>query len=938
MVLGLLKKVVGDYNEKALRKLWPTAVLVNELEDETTALSDAELRAKTDEFRRRLSDGETLNGILHEAFAVVRESARRRLGQRHFDVQIMGGMALHQGKIAEMKTGEGKTLVSTLPLYLNALEGLGCHLVTVNDYLAKRDAQWMGPIYHSLGLSVGVLQHDSAFRFNPSANLDNPSLRYLEEVSRRDAYFCDITYGTNNEFGFDYLRDNMVVDLSQVVQRRDQPHHYAIVDEVDNILIDEARTPLIISGPAEETEEVYKLFARFLPRLQPEVDYIIDHRHRSVALTDDGASKVERSLNIKNLYDPQNYRLTRFLDAALKANVLYERDRDYVVKDGEVIIVDEFTGRLMFGRRWSDGLHQAVEAKEGVKIQRESVTYATITLQNYFRLYEKLAGMTGTAWTEREEFNTIYNLDVVVIPTHRDMIREDKSDVIYRTEDGKFLSVVEGIEEVHAEGRPVLVGTVSIEKSERLADLLKRKSACQNPECGTYYRVCPLKEPQVLNAKQHEREAAIIAQAGRYAAVTIATNMAGRGTDIILGGNPDRLAEELAQKRGLNLVTLPEDEQEKIRAEASAAWQEEHDKVVSVGGLHIVGTERHEARRIDNQLRGRAGRQGDPGSSRFFVSFQDDVMRRFSPEWVPNLLARMGMEEDMPLESGMVSKAIEQAQTKVEGYNFDIRKHVVEYDDVMNRHRDLIYAERRKTLEGADLKTNVHEMIEQELNELIDSFLSEGDPDEWNLKNFLAELQTVFPLPSHFTENRLRQLSRDEARQAVLEAAEQAYEAKEKDLGAENMRILERLVMLGTIDRLWVHHLTALDEMRQGAGLYGYGGQDPLVVYKREAHDMWEQLRTHIHQSIARRIYHLTLTPQVAPQPAPPRDVRESGPETEPEAARPALTARQARAAAAGRPVAVGVRAPAAARKVGRNDPCPCGSGRKYKKCCGVAA
>ncbi|HXG36229.1 MAG TPA: preprotein translocase subunit SecA, partial [Dehalococcoidia bacterium] len=894
------------------------------------------LAAKTEEFKRRLAEGETLDDILPEAFAVVREASRRRLNMRHFDVQLLGGIILHQGKIAEMKTGEGKTLVATLSLYLNALSGLGCHLVTVNDYLAKRDVQWMGPIFHSLGLSIGVLQHETAYRFNPQANLDNPSLRYLEPVTRKQAYDADITYGTNNEFGFDYLRDNMVVDTDRLVQRQEHPHHYAVVDEVDNILIDEARTPLIISGPAEETEEVYKRFARAVSRLRPEADYIVDHRHRSVSLTDVGSNRVEQALNINNIYDPQHYRLTRFLDAALKAQALYQRDRDYVVRDGEVIIVDEFTGRLMHGRRWSDGLHQAVEAKEGVRIQRESITYATITLQNYFRLYEKLAGMTGTAWTEREEFNTIYNLDVLVAPTHRDMIREDHPDVIFRSEEAKFRAVVREIEEMHGQGRPVLVGTVSIEKSERLADLLRRTSTCYSQECAQYYSVCPLKEPQVLNAKHHEREAQIVAQAGRFGAVTIATNMAGRGTDIILGGNPESLAEELARKQDKNLVTLSEKESEKIRQEARSRWQVEHDKVVQAGGLHVVGTERHESRRIDNQLRGRSGRQGDPGSSRFFVSFQDDIMKRFSPEWVPNLLGRLGMEEDMPLESGMVSKAIEQAQTKVEGYNFDIRKHVVEYDDVMNRHRDLIYNERQKILAGAELKAHIQEMIEEEVNGLVDSFLGEDDPEEWNLQGFLSELKAVFPPPQNLNEARLRQLDPEEVRAELLDHARSLYAAKEQELGAEKMRALERLLMLSAMDRLWVYHLTELDEMRQSAGLHGYGGRDPLVVYKSEAHDMWQQLLAHIRQNVVRSIYYVTITQQPVAQPVAPETVRESGPDELGQAEASAASGRQA---TRGRSAAATATAPAATaafpRKVGRNDLCPCGSGRKYKKCHG---
>ena len=932
MALGIVKKILGDYNEKELRKLWPLVTEVNEWDEETSALSDDDLRAKTDEFRQRLDQGETLAELLPEAFAVVRVASWRRIGLRPFDVQILGGIVLHQGKITEMKTGEGKTLVATLAMYLNALPGKGAHLVTVNDYLAKRDTQWMGPLYDSLGLSIGVLQHDSAYLFDLTANLDNPSLRYLVPVNRREAYAADITYGTNNEFGFDYLRDNMIVDLSQVVQRRDDSHYYTIVDEVDNILIDEARTPLIISGPAEETEDVYHTFFRIVPRLVAGTDFVVDAKHRTVSLTDDGSTKVEKSLGIRNIYDPDNYRLTRFLDAALRAYCLFQRDHHYVVKDGEVIIVDEFTGRLMPGRRWSDGLHQAVEAKEGVKVQRESVTYATITLQNYFRLYQKLAGMTGTAWTEREEFNTIYGLDVLVIPTHRTMVREDSQDTIYRTADGKYRAVVDEIEEMHAQGRPVLVGTVSIENSERLADMLKRLSTCRLEGCGGNRQVCTLKEPQVLNAKHHEREAIIVSQAGRYAAVTIATNMAGRGTDIILGGNPEQLAEEVARKRGEDLRTAEPERAEEVQRQAREEWQIEHDKVVEAGGLHIIGTERHEARRIDNQLRGRAGRQGDEGSSRFFVSFDDDVMRRFSPDWVPGLLGRLGMDEEMPLESGMVSKAIEQAQTKVEGHNFDIRKHVVQYDDVMNAQRDLIYTQRRLALQGVSLKSTMIEMTEKEIAHAFDAFAADENPADWDYDGLLAELRTIFPLPARFTQEHFQQLGEEAAPdEEVLEQALQAYEEKEKELDPEKMRTLERLLLLGTIDRLWVYHLTALDEMRQGIGLAGYGGRDPLVEFKREAHDMWEQLTDHIRQDIVRRIFHVTLAPQTAPQPRAPRQVQESGPAKE----TAALTPAAAQAAAAGQAVALHSRtSTATVRKVGRNDPCPCGSGKKYKKCC----
>jgi len=946
--MGFINRLLGgEYNEKELKKVWPIVDEVNELAEDMARLTDEELAELSTDYRERLAGGEPLDDILPEAFAAVREVSERRIGLRPFDVQILGGIVLHQGKISEMKTGEGKTLVATLPLYLNGLAGHGAHLVTVNDYLAKRDAQWMGPIYHSLGLSVGVLQHDTAYVYDPTANLDNASLRYLRPATRREAYGADITYGTNNEFGFDYLRDNMVQDLSQAVQREDTPHTYAIVDEVDSILIDEARTPLIISGPAEETEEVYRTFARIVPRLEQEIDYIVDIKHKSVSLTDEGSSKVEKAIGIKNLYDPENFRLTRFVDAALKAHALYHLDQQYVVKDGEVIIVDEFTGRLMYGRRWSDGLHQAVEAKEGVKVQRESVTYATITLQNYFRLYQKLAGMTGTAWTEREEFHQIYGLDVLMIPTAKDMIRADNSDIIFRSEEGKFHAVVYEIEQEHALGRPSLVGTVSIENSEKLADMLKRLSRCELKDCAEHHAVCPLKEPQVLNAKQHEREAYIVAQAGVYGAVTIATNMAGRGTDIILGGNPDRLAEDIARKRGFDIVSASEDEAAKVRSEARGLWQVEHDRVVAAGGLHIVGTERHEARRIDNQLRGRSGRQGDPGSSRFFVSFGDEVMRRFAPDWIGGMLGRLGMDENTPLESNMVSKAIEQAQTKVEGHNFDIRKHVVQYDDVMNQHRDKIYEQRRRILEGTvDLRKNVLEMVDQEIERAFDTFAPGERSDDWDMPSLIAELRTIVPLPAAFTEQHVLEADPGELIDEVTEHAHKTYEEKERNLGEDKMRTLERLVLLGTIDRLWVYHLTALDEMRQGIGLTGYGGRDPLVEYKREAHDMYIQLTEHIQQQVTRRIFHVTLTP-MQQQPAPPVAVNatESGPSSDaegaavPARARNGRRARRQAAAQAGN--GAGDTTPAATTvsgKVGRNDPCPCGSGKKYKKCHGSGA
>ena len=890
-MVKLVGKIFGDANERQVKKLWPLVDAINELEPGVQGLSDEQLRAKTDEFRARLGKGETMDDILPEAFAVVREAARRHVGMRHFDVQLIGGIVLHQGKIAEMKTGEGKTLVASLPLYLNALEGHGAHLVTDNDNLAKRDTQWMGPIYDALGLSLGCLQHESSYLYSGEKVSDVPNMEHLVPVPRREAYSADITYGTNNEFGFDYLRDNMAVDLERMVQRE---LHYAIVDEVDNILIDEARTPLIISGPAEESTAIYPTFARLVPRLQQEVDFTIDEKMRSVALSEQGIAKLEQWLGIKNIYDPQNYRLTRYMEAALKAEILYKLDRDYVVKDGEVVIVDDFTGRLMFGRRWSDGLHQAVEAKEGVKIQQESITYATITLQNYFRLYGKLAGMTGTAWTERDEFFKIYRLDVVVIPTHQTLIRHEFSDLVYRAEEGKFRAAAKEIEERHEAGQPVLVGTVSIEKSEYLAEMLKRRGIPH----------------QVLNAKYHEKEAGIIAQAGRFGAVTIATNMAGRGTDIILGGKVDGRPQE--------------------------EWEEEHNKVVEVGGLHIIGTERHEARRIDNQLRGRSGRQGDPGSSRFYVSFQDDIMRRFAPDWLPGMMKSLGMDEDTPIESGMVTKAIETAQTKVEGYNFDIRKHVVEYDDVMNMHRDVIYSERRKILEGADLKSNVLDMVREEIGGIMDFLLPGRREEEWDIESFAGEVEAIFPLPPSLSAKKLLGLSREEIFEKVISAAEKEYERREGEMGAEIMRALERIVMLRVIDTLWVEHLTATDEMRQGIGLAAYGQQDPLVVYKREAHDMWQQLLANIRRQITHSIYHVELAPRTARPP-----VAAEAPEGEEAAAEASpvskAAARRGRVAVAAGGRAAG-RRPIGAHTVGRNDPCPCGSGKKYKKCCGGAA
>jgi preprotein translocase subunit SecA len=851
-MINLLGNIL-DSNEKQLKRLQPVVKRINALEPQFEALSDAELRAKTAEFRSRLEGDEDLDDILPEAFAAVREAARRTLGQRHFDVQLIGGIVLHQGKIAEMKTGEGKTLVATLPVYLNALLGEGVHVVTVNDYLSKRDCYWMGPVYSMLGVSVATIQHESSFIFDPEYEAEDTTWLHLRPVKRREAYHADITYGTNNEFGFDYLRDNMVIDLSQCVQR---PLYYAIVDEVDYILIDEARTPLIISGPAVEAAEKYKTFARLMPELHADVDYKVEERERSVNLTDEGISKMERLLGREgllkspDLYDTSNYLLTHYLESALKAHVLFRRDREYVVKDKQVVIVDEFTGRMMSSRRYSEGLHQAIEAKEGVPVQRENITMATITFQNYFRMYEKLSGMTGTAVTEAEEFHKIYKLDVIIIPTNKPMIREDSPDQIYQNEESKFRAVVREIEELHKQQRPVLIGTVSIEKSEHLSDMLMRKGV----------------KHEVLNAKQHEKEASIIEQAGQPGAVTVATNMAGRGVDIALGTG-----------------------------------------VAEKGGLHILGTERHEARRIDNQLRGRAGRQGDPGSSRFYVSLEDDVVHRFGGDRVKGLMERFNLDEDIPIEHSMVNKAIEGAQTKIEGYHFDMRKHLVEYDDVVNKHREVIYDQRRKILEEADLKANIQSMIAEEIRNLAASHLAGEHAEEWDLEGIIGDMNKILPMSPELDAASLARLSRGEIEQRLQEHAEGLYEQREQEYGPDTMRMLERMVMLRTIDRLWVEHLTAMETMRQGIGLHAVGGRDPLMMYKQEGQATFQGLLAGITHDVVHLIYRVGIKKEEAPAKSP-------------------------MAQAAQRNEA------AATKKVGRNDPCPCGSGKKYKKCCGRSA
>ena len=910
MIGALIRKVVGSKNDRELRRLQPTVEKINALESSIASLDDPSLRARSDELRHRVTVGALLDEVLPEAFAVAREMSKRVLGMRHFDAQLVGGMVLHEGKIAEMKTGEGKTLVATLPLYLNALTGRGVHLITVNDYLAKRDAQWMGQLYHALGLTVGIIQHEAAFVFDPAFESADRRLQSLRPVSKKDAYLADITYGTNNEFGFDYLRDNMCVELTQCVQRE---LNFAIVDEVDSILIDEARTPLIISGPTEESTDKYYRINQIIPSLVTEDDYTIEEKTKTVVLTEQGNEKVERLLGVQNLYDVANMDLVHHVIQGLRAHHLYKRDVEYVVKDGEVIIVDEFAGRLMPGRRWSDGLHQAVEAKEGVKIANENQTLASITFQNYFRLYKKLAGMTGTADTEAAEFAKIYNLDVMVIPPNRPMIRLDCADVVYRTEREKFNAIVEEIEELNAHGQPALVGTISIEKSERLSGMLKKKGV----------------KHSVLNAKYHEREAEIIAQAGSKGAVTIATNMAGRGTDILLGGNPDFLFKrELQQQPELSPQEQTQ-EQERIRAECEAEKRE----VIALGGLHIIGTERHESRRIDNQLRGRAGRQGDPGSSRFYLALEDDLMRIFGSERISGLMQRLGMEEGVPIEHRMVTRAIENAQKKVEGHNFDIRKQLLEYDDVMNKQREVIYEQRRQVLKGEALQEAFNGMIA----ELLDSQLGLYCPpevyaEEWDLKGLMEAVSRQFQVS--VPEPELKDLGREALRQHLLDAAFEQYRNKEQEVGEPLMRQLEKMIMLRVIDTHWKDHLLSMDLLKEGIGLRGYGQKDPLVEYKVEGFNMFSAMIERVKADAVEHLYRMQLIkdqpPPVAPRTPPrPQMTLSRGPVLgaplggDP---RPAVP-----------PPSVGARTVHRdAEKVGRNDPCTCGSGKKFKKCHGA--
>jgi preprotein translocase subunit SecA len=934
-----LTKLGGDASEREVKKLQPILAQANALEANYKALSDDALRDKTTEFRGRFLAGESLDDLLPEAFAAVREAAARTIGKRHYDVQLLAGMVLHSGRIAEMKTGEGKTLVATLPMYLAAIEEKGAHLVTPNDYLSRLGGGWMGPIYAALGLKVGVIAHEFAALYDPTYAdpLKHPDerLNHWRPVERREAYEADVTYGTNNEFGFDYLRDNMVWEPDRKVQR---PLHFAIVDEVDNILVDEARTPLIISGPAEEANQLYAVLALVVKNLvamakpsddqeevDPDADVVFDEKYRVVTPTERGIDKVESMLRRMNpnftgsIYDPQNVQLTHFLDNALKAQFLFHRDDQYIVNpEGEIVIVDEFTGRLMPGRRYSEGLHQSIEAKEGVHVQRENVTLARITFQNYFRMYEKLSGMTGTAWTEREEFQKIYNLDVVVIPTHRPMVRADQADLVYKTEEAKFNAVIEEISELAEQGRPVLVGTTSVEKSERLHDLLTRKGV----------------DHEVLNAKQHEREAWVIAQAGRPGAVTIATNMAGRGVDILLGGNPDGLVEAFLNDKGISLEEATPEQRAAAWQEANAKCERDADRVRLLGGLHVLGTERHEARRIDNQLRGRSGRQGDQGSSRFFVSLEDELMRRFGGASIAGLMDKLGLEEDVPLEHPWVTRAIENAQQKVEAYNFDIRKHVVEYDDVLNRQRDVIYGDRDRVLFEENLKPLIMEWVEETLVQLTGEALS-GDRRDWDLDTLRQQVERIFPMPENFSWEDVEHLTdREEVVDHLMELAEAAYDHKEQELGHEQMRLLERIWMLNVIDRLWIQHLTAIDDLREGIGLRAYGQRDPLIEYKVEAARMFDELQANVRADVVNAIYHLQMRQQ-APPPPPPT---EAAFRTSSDGAQAPGNGRNGSPRAAGqRPGANGgAGARVAAGKVGRNDPCPCGSGKKYKRCHGV--
>ena len=949
MIDAVLAKIFGTKTEREIKALMPTVTAIGVLEPEMRELSDIDLAAKTIEFKERLAQGATVDDLLIEAFAVVREAGRRFLNMRHFDVQLIGGMVLHKGRISEMRTGEGKTLVATLPVYLNALEGKGVHVVTVNDYLAHRDAEWMGRIYKALGLTVGIIVHD------------------LDDEERKQNYNCDITYGTNNEFGFDYLRDNMKFRIEDCVQRG---HHFAIVDEVDSILVDEARTPLIISGPSEESTDKYYKVNRIIPKLvRGEViegkepgekyttgDFTVEEKHRAVGLTEEGVSKVEKLLGLPNLYDPAYIEYNHHVQQALKAHVLFHLDKDYVVKEGQVIIVDEFTGRLMPGRRWSDGLHQAVEAKENVKIERENQTLATITFQNYFRMYKKLAGMTGTAETEAAEFQKTYNLDVTVVPTNKPMVRKEHSDIVYRTEEEKFRNAAKEIKTLTEKGQPVLVGTISVEKSERLSALLKRMGV----------------KHEVLNAKHHEREATIVAQAGRKGAVTVSTNMAGRGTDILLGGNPEFMAKEALRKQNkdpdklqISAVGTPErTEWDAMLQKYKQETDKDHDEVVALGGLHILGTERHDSRRIDNQLRGRAGRQGDPGSSRFYLSLQDDLLRIFGGERMQNLMLRLGMEEDVPIESRLITKRIAAAQKAVEVQNFEARKHLLEYDDVMNKQRQAVYGMRRKLLEGMDQKERVLEMVRGTLGAYIDLRCPDGShPDTYDVSGLRTDILSQF---GHKIElNDLAGLRREAIEEVIYEQLVQKYQQKEDLLGSDLMRQSERWIMLKVIDDQWKDHLLSMDHLKEGIGLRGYGQKDPLVEYKKESFTLFQDMMDRIEDETVRFLYFLQIAQDqgAGSRPQLPFEVDENGYEEggEDEELSPAATEQQRAMAqtsiqdftrniqkkkekelaelqmVGGDSTSNGQNKQVIkGDKVGRNDPCPCGSGKKYKKCHGA--
>ena len=884
--MSLLDKILRAGEGRAVKELVKISVQVNKFEQEISSLDDQSLRAKTDSFKERVNKGETLDSILPEAFAVVREAAKRTLGQRHYDVQLMGGAALHKGNIAEMKTGEGKTLVSTLPAYLNALTGQGVHIVTVNDYLAERDSEWMGRVHRFLGLKVGVI------------------LASMSPTERREAYAADITYGTNNEFGFDYLRDNMAWSLSDCVQRA---HNFAIVDEVDSILIDEARTPLVISGPADKATKWYVEFANIVARLNRDTHYEVDEKKRTVGILDEGVSRVEEALGISNLYESANTPMIGYLNNAIKAKELFKRDKDYVVMNGELLIVDEHTGRMLSGRRYSEGLHQSLEAKERIEIQDENQTLATITLQNYFRLYKKLSGMTGTAMTEASEFMQIYKLGVIPIPTNKKMQRIDQSDLIYKSEVGKFTAVAEDIATRHKKGQPVLVGTVSVEKSEELSAILKRRGIAH----------------EVLNAKQHEREAAIIARAGTVSAVTVATNMAGRGTDIMLGGNPEFMADFELQRQGFNPVETPEEYEKAWPAEIAKQKEsvaKEHETVVSLGGLYVLGTERHESRRIDNQLRGRSGRQGDPGESRFYLSLQDELMRRFNSGLVERFLGAAGMPEETPLESKIVSNAIKSAQTQVESLNFEMRKNVLKYDDVMNKQREVVYSERREVLEGADIKDLVRKFLDETVTAYIDAATATGVAEQWDLETLWVALKGLYPI-SFTAEELLKEIGGASALDSeflldrILTDANLAYEKRESDLSSTVMRELERKILLSVLDRKWREHLYEMDYLQEGIGLRAMAQRDPLVEYQREGFDLFTAMMDAIKEELVSYLFHAEVQVEgdqvgakgLTPTPAPVAQLQYSAAEIEPTT--PGGTS--------------------------KNAPCPCGSGKKYKRCHG---